>query len=438
MKRNRTMQLQRLPLLLLFGSSLALSSAACGGKQSTSSAAAAGASSREAAREAQQAVGSGGERTQAAAQEIAQAQTPEEREAARARVIQAKREDAAEIFLAGTPGNRDYRRLESIQREILDQVPNDPEALFNLGVLKYERGDRAGAIELWNQATTASPTYSRGLANLGALQYLDGDVAAAEQTFLRCVERSETEPGCNINLAAIARDRALADGRVTSAEAQESIQRLRWALGGESRNSQAYADLARVYRELGQLDLALLVCVNAVKLGIEEAPVLNQLGLIHLRKNNIVEAYAAFNRAVQIEPTFLDAWMNIGAMALSFRDYQTANDAFKRVVERGAELPQDQLVDAVLSHGVSKRGLDDLAGAEADYNRVLQLRPNDTRALYNLGVLYQEGHRDYRKAVDWFTRFQTAYNQPNSKLGKEVAQRLTTLAALIQILEMDM
>lgn len=437
MKTSNVMKMNRLPLTLFLGASLAMSVSACGGKQQTTDAAAAGVT-REAAREAQQAVGAGGERTAAAAAEIAQAQTPEEREAARQRVIAAKRQDAAEIYLSGTVGNRDYARLERISREILDAVPNDAESLFNLGVIKYEKGDRAGAIQFWNQATEADESFARGLANIGAMHYLDGNVAEAERIFLQCVERSETEPGCNINLAAIGMARASADGRVTMDEVRDPIIRLRWALGGESRNGQAYADLARIYLSVGQIDLAQLVCVNAVKLGIEEAPVLNQLGLVHLRKDNIVEAYAAFNRAVQLDPTFLDAWMNIGAMALSFRDYQTSNDAFNRVVARGNELPQDQLVDAVLSLGVTKRGLDDLAGAEADYQRVLQLRPNDTRALYNLGVLYQEGHRDYRKAVEWFTRFQSAYNQPNSVLGKEVAQRVTTLNALIQILEMDM
>ena len=437
MKTTHAMKMNRLPLVLFFGSALALSAAACGGKQSTSDVTA-GAVSREAAREAQQAVGAGGERTQAAAAEIAQAQTAEEREAARQRVIDAKRQDAAEIYLAGSQGNRDYRRLERIAREILEAVPNDAESTFNLGVIKYEQGDRAGAIQLWQQATEADETFARGLANLGALQYLDGNVAEAEQTFLRCVERSETEPGCNINLAQIGMERALQDGRVTAAEVRDPILRLRWALGGESRNAQAYADLARIYLSVGQIDLAQLVCVNAVKLGIEEAPVLNQLGLIHLRKDNIVEAYAAFNRAVQLDPTFLDAWMNIAAMALSFRDYQVALDGFNRVVQRSSEIPQDQLVDAILSLGVAKRGMDDLAGAEQEYKRVLELRANDTRALYNLGVLYQEGHRDYRQALDWFTRFQTAYAQPNSDRGKEVAQRITTLNALIQLLEMDM
>ena len=436
MKRNSSMKLHRLPQLLLLGAAIAASSAACGGKQQVGDGAASG-SSRAAEREAQQAIGSGGERTAAAAAEIAQAQTPEEREAARQRVIQAKREDAAVLYLEGAHGSRDYRRLERLMSEILEATPNDPDALFNLGLLKYEQGDTPAAIEYWNQATAANESYARGLAAVGTLRYMDGDVAGAEQIFLQCVERSETEAGCNINLAQIARTRALGDGRLTSAEARDSILRLRWALGGESRNPQAYADLARVYREMGQLDLALLVSVNAVQLGIEEAPVLNQLGLVHLRKDNVVEAYAAFNHAVQIDPNFLDAWMNIGAMALSFRDFEVANDAFGRVVAGADRIPEDQLVDAILSHGVAKRGVDDLAGAEADYKRVLELRPNDTRALFNLGVLYQEGHRDYREAVTWFERFQTAYAQPDSQLGKDVAHRLTTLNALIQILEMD-
>lgn len=413
MKGLDAMKIVRLPALLLLASSVALSSAACGGKQGGSS----GQSRR--------------------AQAAAEAQmTPEEREAAREERIDQTAEEALQSYInAESSSRRDYRSIEQRLKDVLKERPNDGDVMFNLGLIRYEQNDRKGAEEWWQKATDSSPTYARGLANLGMLKLVDGDVSGAETLFRECVERSQTEPGCNINLALIARNRSLNNGQLTRQQAQASIDHLRFALGGEARNATAYADLARIYHEMGQLPLARLVCENAILLGIDEAPLHNRLGLVALAEDNVIVAYQEFQKAAALDPDYQDAWMNIGAMALSFRDYEMANMAFSKVLEKESSLNEDTRVDAILSYGVSQRGLDDLAGAEKEYKRVLQLRPNDVRALYNLGVLYQEGHRDYKTAVTWFQQFDQASGAKDPKLVTDVRQRITTLNALIELLE---
>lgn len=406
------MKIVRLPALLLLASSVALSSAACGGKQSKDG-------------------------TSRRAQAAAEAQmTPEEREAAREeRVDQTAQEAIQDYITAGSASQRDYRRIENRLKDVLKERPEDGDIMFNLGLVRYEQNDRKGAEEWWQKATDSSPTYARGLANLGMLQLVDGNVEEAEAIFRQCVERSQTEPGCNINLALISRNRNLTDGSLTRAEAQASIDHLRFALGGEARNATAYADLARVYHEMGQLPLARLVCENAILLGIDEAPLHNRLGLVALAEDDVIVAYQEFQRAAALDPDYQDAWMNIGAMALSFRDYEMAHSAFGKVLENEESLTNAVLVDAILSQGVAHRGLDDLDAAEKKYKRVLELRPGDVRALYNLGVLYQEAHRDYKAAVRWFEEFDRAPGQKSAELVADVRQRITTLNTLIELLE---
>lgn len=414
MKRPEAMKFVRLPALLLLTSALALTAAACGGKQS----------------------GSGESRRAQAAAEAAM--TPEEREIAREERIDKTADEALQDYIAaGSQSERNYREIERLLQNVLKERPNDGDAMFNLGLLRYEQNDIAGAKDWWIKATESSPTYARGLANLGMLKLVEGDTAGAEEIFRECVERSQTEPGCNINLALIARNRALTDGRLSRDDAQAPIDHLRFALGGEARNATAYADLARVYHELGQLELARLVCENAILLGIDEAPLHNRLGLIALAEDDVIVAYQEFQRAAELDPDYQDAWMNIGAMALSFRDYQMANAAFEHVLKREETLSEQVLVDAVLSYGVALRGMDDLAGAETQYKRVLELNEGDVRALFNLGVLYQEAHRDYKTAVRWFEEFDQAPGEKDEALVSDVRTRINTLNALIELLEMD-
>lgn len=412
-----TMKILRLPALLLLASSVALSSAACGGKQK----------------------GQSGEERRAQAAAEAE-MTPEEIEASRAAAREAAIDQTAEEAMqdyisAGSASQRDYRRIENRLKDVLKERPEDGDVMFNLGLVRYEQNDRKGAEEWWQKATDSSPTYARGLANLGMLQLVDGDVDAAEAIFRACVERSQTEPGCNINLALISRNRSLTNEKLTREEAQASIDHLRFALGGEARNATAYADLARIYHEMGQLPLARLVCENAILLGIDEAPLHNRLGLVALAEDDVIVAYQEFQKAAQLDPDYQDAWMNIGAMALSFRDYEMAHAAFGKVLENEDVLTEAVLVDAILSQGVANRGRDDLAAAEKEYKRVLELRPGDVRALYNLGVLYQEAHRDYKAAVRWFEEFDRATGKKDEKLVADVRQRITTLNTLIELLE---
>lgn len=422
MKPVDVMKTFRVSALLFFAAAIVLAVGACGGKQSTDST-----MTREERQEQK---------------ELEAQMTPEELEELRIEQLNerldATLDEAVDIYLAAdTTDDRDYKAIQKKLEEVLKERPEEGDIMFNIGVLRYEQGDLEGAEQWWQKATDSSDTYTGGMANIGVLRLQQGDIDGAKEIFNACVERSQTAPGCNINLALIKRNENIDDGSLTRAQAQPSIDHLRFALGGDGRNATAYADLARIYYELGQPALARQVAENAIQLGIDEAPLHNRLGLVSLADDDVIVAYKEFQRAVQLDPEFVDAWMNIGAMALSFRDYDAAHQAFEMVLKHRERLEKDNLVDAILSYGVAKRGRDDLDGAEALYKEVLELRNNDVRALYNLGVLHQEAHSDYKEAVKWFTEVVSAPGELDKELRADVEQRIRTLTELIEILGGD-
>ena len=202
---------------------------------------------------------------------------------------------------------------------------------------------------------------------------------------MSCVELRETEPGYNINLSLLyqmgVRSANVASDEVSAA----AIERLRFALGGDARNASAYANMAQVYFEAGRLELARLVCENAILLGIDRAVLHSRLGIIALALDEVNVAYQEFQRAVQLDPSLVEAHMNIGAMALSFRDYEAALRAFQIVL---ANRPED--IPVRLSYGVACV-MDDLEGASRVYGEVLDASPGHLGALYNSGVLNRKG-----------------------------------------------
>lgn len=342
-----------------------------------------------------------------------------ERAEARARDLFA---EAAAVYDAAPRGQRDLSRVESLLEGALTEDASLTDAWFNIGVVRAESGNSAGAREAYERALSLDPEYARALANLGYLQMIEEDLQGALGTFERCVEVRETEPGCNINLSLLYQLGVRSADVSTEDVAAATIERLRFALGGDARNASAYANMAQVYFEAGRLELARLVCENAILLGIDQAVLHNRLGIIALALDEVNVAYQEFQRAVQLDPSLIEAHMNIGAMALSFRDYEAALRAFQVVL---ADRPDD--IDVKLSYGVALRGMDDLEGATRVYGEVLDASSGHLGALYNSGVLQQEGLGDYAAACGFYREYLAQADAPGSEKFDDVSQRMSTL-----------
>ncbi len=350
--------------------------------------------------------------------------TPEERAALTLEEADQAFQAAIELYASADTGSRDTQRIEDLLTEAMTKNPEyTTEAWFNVGLMRFERGDVPGAIAAYDQATASDPDYARGMANVGYIQMTQGDYQTAAQTFQACVARREIEPGCNINLAILYRMGELAAPGDDIDAAQ--VERLRFALGGDARSADAFALLASNYFEAGQLALARLVCENAILLGIDEAVLHNRLGLIALEEGNVIEALAEFRRAVELEPSLVSSWVNIGAMSLSFRDYDGALEAFEVVLE---SRPDDR--DVRLSYGAALRGVDQPEQAQSEYEAILQAEPGHPGALFNMALLHQEAYQDYPEACGFYFQFLTSA-PPSHENYEDANRRVDNLHELL-------
>ena len=130
-----------------------------------------------------------------------------------------------------------------------------------------------------------------------------------------------------------------------------------------------------------------------------------------------------------MDATLSEASMNIGAIALNYRDYEAALEAFDTALATDADNIEGQL-----SRGVALRGLDRYDEAEQAYNGVLGADERNLAAIYNLGVLNQEYRQDYQAALDNFETYMRYDMQGSSALAEDVEQRIDVLRELIELL----
>ena len=102
-------------------------------------------------------------------------------------------------------------------------------------------------------------------------------------------------------------------------------------------------------------------------------------------ESDLIGACHAYGRALEIDPDHVDAYVNLGRIALEAGDVRDAARLFHEAVERSPSDPEIHFNLAL--------ALEDTVGAEpatAHYERALELDPEFADAHFNLAGLYEE------------------------------------------------
>jgi len=154
----------------------------------------------------------------------------------------------------------------------------------------------------------------------------------------------------------------------------------------------------------------------------------------------VTPALAEFKQAVALNNDFLEAHMNIGAITLSFRDYKTAEDSFRRVLALNPN--KKTKIDALVGLGVALRGQRKFAEAMSKYKEALALDPTNKAIAYNQGILVQDYMFDASNPAKAMQDLQTAANflqqyingGRDQKKIKDAQRRLKNINDLIPML----
>jgi tetratricopeptide (TPR) repeat protein len=146
--------------------------------------------------------------------------------------------------------------------------------------------------------------------------------------------------------------------------------------------------------DVQQLELAQLVCSQAIRKNANYPAIHNTAGLILNELGQVNGAVGEFATAAKLDPKFFEAQMNYAAVNLGFRGFEQAQSAYTKAL---AMRPNDY--DAHLGMALALRG--PITGSETDYDQRVnavqgeldaakKLDANRPDAYYNEGILTQE------------------------------------------------
>ena len=161
----------------------------------------------------------------------------------------------------------------------------------------------------------------------------------------------------------------------------------------------ARLDLARLYRDRGDLGLALEQLESARSDDPDQVDVLLQLGITLGALGRQTDAEKELRRAQRLAPERADVSAHLGVVLFKRGLYRQAEAELKHALEL-----DDQNGDAYFYRGEALNQLSRVDDALEMLERAVQFQPGNARAYYTMGILYdrkhlrQEATTMYRKA----------------------------------------
>jgi tetratricopeptide (TPR) repeat protein len=317
--------------------------------------------------------------------------------------------DDAVSHLTSEDESRARRALEILQSEVAEN-PDVAAIHYNIGVAHQRLGQEAEARRAWTRTTEVDPTFAKAWLNLGVLSMAAGRADLALASF---------QAGARYAPESIELRTATISGLRQLKRYDEAIAEAKAALGINSKAIPIYNELALVYLDTKQFDLArftLQKAQNDIDGAKGNARLYAVLGEVYYRLDYTGDALLSFQKALELDPYQLPALLYLAGY---YMDNRSWNDATP-LLERAARIaPKDGGVQ--LNLGIAYRGEGRFEDAKKAYLEALRLSPADPEPYRNLGVLYGDYMKAYDAALQSIEDYRRAGGKPADEIDAWVA-----------------
>jgi len=309
--------------------------------------------------------------------------------------------------------NGHLRQAEQLYRLILQDNPDNPVALYSLGVIAHQRTKHEAAVKLISKAITNNPQIPQFHNTLGlvfeVLEKYEEAVSAYQQAVSVKPDYAEAYHNMAIALqsqnqyaAAVEKCKQALSIKHNYAEAYntmgfslekqqqyaEAIKYYKKAVQYKPDFAEAYNHLGVVLNDQGHPAEAIENYKQALRLDPNYAEVYNNLGIALKELKQLVEAISCFEQAIRLESDFAEAYYNL---ANSLRDETRCTEAienYRKAVHIKPDYAEayNHLGVVLNAQGGYVENIENLEAIE-NYRRALQLNPDFAEAHWNLSLV---------------------------------------------------
>jgi len=275
---------------------------------------------------------------------------------------------------------------ETARGRLRDAIKEDPalwEAWYDLGVLAFRDGDDDEAVDDFGKALAHNPGHTATLAARAEANRRTGhkrDARADYENALKAMDQEDpNRRDVAARLASLLRD---------AGDFDDAVEVLRNTVRVSGTNAKIYTELGQLYIAQKRLELAQLVLAKALEADAKDPAIYNAIAILALRQGRAQDAFGAFDRAAELDPSYLDARFNKAAVLLDAGDYARAKAELEVIVKKNADDYAALVALGVAHRGMGKKEYDQAAKV---WERVVKEAPRRSSAradaLWNLTLL---------------------------------------------------
>lgn len=276
------------------------------------------------------------------------------------------------LVLAGNPA------AKLLCERLLKADPHNWEVLYLMGLLQQNAGDLTAARTWFEKSVARNPDYPDSRFHLGVVLAALNDNAAAKEQLEKAIALGFNEPQVHFELGRVYRTLGNDAGaqqqfqlhqQEEHAELNKEVASAKYYQANQAQAAGNYSQAAGYYREALSVDpmeplLAYKLAMALDKTGdlagertaleqaIKDNPQMavaqNQLGYLDFSAGNTESAVRQFQSAVQADPGFTKAWMNLAAALCVQSKWEDARSALGHVLELDpGSAPAHQLIQRI-------------------------------------------------------------------------------------------
>ncbi len=192
---------------------------------------------------------------------------------------------------------------ESIYRQVLEIIPEEPDCLHLLGLIAHQVGKNDEALKLITRAIQAADNRATYYHHKGVVLHALGQHDDARREFQRAIAIAPTDADCWNNYGNLLQDMR---------KVEEALDCHRRAVEFASDNFLMHYNYGIALEKNGRFDEALESYHVAINLNPSFPGAWNSIGEVHRRAGRINEAIEAYQKALAIKPDYPEALNNLG------------------------------------------------------------------------------------------------------------------------------
>lgn len=273
-------------------------------------------------------------------------------------------------------------QAKTLFERALSADSNNYKAAYNLGVLADRAGRENDALQFYRRALRVQADYERAAEGIVRIHLRRGNASEALSFIEPLARRWER----NLHLQALYSNVLIENTRL-----EDAVEAARSALRRDERFVPAMTSIVKASLKQGRRELARDVLDQALAVTDADAE-LHYLNGVMLRDEDgrMREAMAAFTKAVERRPDYVEARMALGIQLLGGANYDQALQHFERVAALAPSLAA-----AHLNLGDAYRATKQWQRAKQSFDRALRIESQLPEAHFNMGLMYMAAGGDF-------------------------------------------